>query len=406
MQQVRCQSDGRLRRLDTDARVARGGEACIYPVLGEPSLFAKVYHEPTPERGKKLEVMIANPPRNPTEAQKHRAYAWPSELITSPDGRVTVGFLMPRVSGMREIFDFYNPANRRKHCAYFDFRYLHQTARNLAGIIGALHATGYVIGDVSQRNCLVSDTAMVTMLDTDSYQIRDPIRGIVYHSRVSTPGFIAREIYPYTGEMRERTIEGDLFGLSVLIFLLLMEGHHPFSCKYTGTGESPPLQQSIGAGAFAFNPQRRHYGPMPSSPPLDLLHEDLRKLFLRSFVDGHRDPSSRPSTKDWQRALSLASKELRQCPRNPQHYYGGHLGGACPWCARVDAGLRDSFPRRPSTSARPVSCQAGAVSAPQQQSPANPSSSRTVAPFGPSARAWIAIAVVMVLAVVWYLLAR
>jgi DNA-binding helix-hairpin-helix protein with protein kinase domain len=345
IQQYRDALDGRTYYLETDKPVGGGGEAFVYRVQGDGSQLAKVYHKPRPDASAKLAFMLANPPNNPTATRNHQAYAWPTALITTVKSRSIVGFLMPHVTGMKEVFDFYNPGQRRKTCAKFTYRYLMQSARNIAGIMNELHSKGYVVGDVNQRNILVSDSAMVTVLDTDSFQCRDPKSGHLYLCRVRSDGFIAPEVYHRGLKDSERTIEQDLFGLAVLIFHLLMEGVHPFSAKYIGPGEPPHVQQSIIAGVFPYAQRNNLFVPMPTALPFETLNPELRQLFLRCFVDGHTTPAARPRAKEWQRALAKAAKELVVCERQPQHYYGGHLGGECPWCARVRRGLPDSFPQ-------------------------------------------------------------
>ena len=341
---VRDAADGRVYHLDTDAPVGKGGEADIYPVEGDVSRVAKVYKKPAPDRAAKLEFMLANPPTNPTEGQNHAAYAWPTALIRSWRGQNIVGFLMPRASRMKEVFEFYNPAQRRQICAQFTYQYLMQTARNIAGIMRELHSKGYVVGDVNQRNILVSDSALVTVLDTDSFQFRDPQTRTLYLCRVRTDGFIAPEAYATGLTDVQRTVEQDLFGLGVLIFHLLMEGVHPFACRYTSAGEPPNLQQSVIAGNFPYGRHSSDFGPMPTAPPFDMLAPEVAALFVQCFVDGHKMPSRRPTAEEWQRVLNRASRDLVACTRNPQHYYGRHLGQRCPWCARTDRGLLDSFP--------------------------------------------------------------
>jgi len=48
--------------------------------------------------------------------------------------------------GMHSILDFTIPDPPQK-CPFFNYTYLHRTARNLAAAFGALHARGYCIGD-------------------------------------------------------------------------------------------------------------------------------------------------------------------------------------------------------------------------------------------------------------------
>jgi len=352
LERVRDVATGKLYHLDPGPRID-GGEAFIFPVRGEPAIVAKIYRkdkrtskDDVVRRAAKLSFMLENPPSASAVAKNHYPYAWPTALLASPRGGTIVGFVMPRVRGMKEVFAFYNPAQRRQTCAFFNYRYLYQTARNIAGIMAEVHSKGYVVGDVNQKNIFVSDSALVTLLDTDSFQIHDPKSGLLHLCRVRTDGFIAPEVYRIGRDDVVRTVEQDLFGLSVLIFLLLMEGVHPFSCRYLGDGEPPKLQQSVIAGAFPYGRRIAQYAPMPTALPFEILPPSLRSLFVRCFVDGHDEPSKRPTAKEWQMALSKATDNLQTCTTNGQHVFGNHLGTECPWCVRVRLGLRDSFPSR------------------------------------------------------------
>jgi serine/threonine protein kinase len=345
---VRCQSNGRYISLERTSTLGVGGEACIYAAPQDPSLVAKVYHKPTDERARKLAVMLANPPDDPMVAQGHVSIAWPVDLLCSAAGE-TVGFLMPRMTGMNSILNFYNPRTRRQHCPLFNYLYLHRTARNLAAAVRALHERGYVIGDVNESNIFVADTALVTLVDTDSFQVCDPHSGAVYRCTVGKPEFTPPELQGVTFANIDRAPEHDLFGLAVVIFQLLMEGTHPFSGTFQGEGEPPSYQERISAGHFPYSGRRRvPYRPALAAPPFGILHPALRKLFVRCFKDGHRKPRVRPDARAWQNALNDAENALVACSTSDQHRYGDHIK-ICPWCERsAQLGGRDPFPSRQS----------------------------------------------------------
>jgi DNA-binding helix-hairpin-helix protein with protein kinase domain len=143
----------------------------------------------------------------------------------------------------------------------------------------------------------------------------------------------------------ERTEYEDRFGLAVLTFHLLMEGVHPFACKYVGQGEPPHHQQNIVSGNFAYSPRSSDFKPTPLAPSFEMVAPELRALFTRCFVDGHANPSARPSAKEWRDALNRAAAELVVCQENEHHYFGKHLGGRCPWCERKLIIGRDPFPK-------------------------------------------------------------
>jgi DNA-binding helix-hairpin-helix protein with protein kinase domain len=322
-----------------------GGEARIY-AMGT-GLAAKVYHRPTAEHAAKLAAMLANPPEDPTTGQGHTSIAWPSELLLSRQDDQVLGFLMPLVKGMSPIIDFYHPKTRRREHPLFNYLYLLRTARNLAGCAAALHARGYVIGDLNESNILLADTALVTLVDTDSFQVHDPANGKTYRCRVGKPEFTPPELQAVTFAQQDRLPEHDCFGLAVLLFQLLMEGTHPFAGRHFGPGEPPSLEQRIAAGQF---PYARASGPtqlpMRAAPPFETLHPALRELFIRCFVEGHSQPGSRPDAPSWQNTLEQVEGELATCAENEQHRYSAHLT-SCPWCERqrLLRGL-DPFPSR------------------------------------------------------------
>ncbi|MCG6134521.1 MAG: tetratricopeptide repeat protein [Nostoc sp. LLA-1] len=345
MQVLRCFPKQEI--INLSVSLGRGGEACIYAVPSSGDLVAKVYHKPTDAHAHKLRAMLANPPENPTASLGHISIAWPQDLLRATDAsHGIIGFLMPRIRGMRPIIDFYNPSTRRQHCPLFNYQYLLRTARNLAAAFAALHNSGYCVGDVNESNILVSDTALVTLVDTDSFQVRDPDNNdLVYRCPVGKPEFTPPELQNKTFAQHDREIVHDSFGLAVLVFQLLMEGTHPFSGIFQGIPEPPPYEARIAAGHFTYSQKRQvPYRPTPIAPAWEVLHPKLQELFLRCFEDGYNDPQLRPNAQTWLSALAEAEDSLITCTVNPQHRYNNHLE-SCPWCERASRlGGRDPFP--------------------------------------------------------------
>ena len=56
----------------------------------------------------------------------------------------------------------------------------------------ALHERGYVVGDVNESNILVNRGALVTLIDTDSFQVRSAEQ--VYRCRVGKPEYTPPEL--------------------------------------------------------------------------------------------------------------------------------------------------------------------------------------------------------------------
>ena len=342
------QSNGQLITLDPAFALGTGGEARVYAIPQEPSLVAKVYHEPTDDRARKLMVMLAHPPNNLLAAQEYVSIAWPVDLLLTTDRRhQCVGFLMPYMTGVHPIIEVYNPRTRRQKHPRFDYFHLHHTARNLAAVVHALHARGYVIADVKQSNIFVTDTALVALVDTDSFQVYDRRSGIVYRCLVGTPEFTPPELQGQRFTDTDRAPEHDFFGVAVIIFQLLMEGMHPFDGLFQGGGDPPPYEARIAAGYFPYSRERQGpFHPRPTALPFEILHPTLQRLFRCCFEDGHHTPKARPDAQAWRMALDAAKDHLITCPVNDQHRYGDHLS-ACPWCKRAgQLGGYDSFPSR------------------------------------------------------------
>jgi DNA-binding helix-hairpin-helix protein with protein kinase domain len=331
-------------RLDPSLELGAGGEARVFALPGDVERVAKIYRNPSEERARKIARMIAHPPLLGPDPEGAVRLAWPQEAVVDEEGR-PVGFLMARAEGPR-IFEFYNPVTRRAQAPLFHYGLLHRTAVNLAAAFAALHARSYRVGDVNESNILVAPEGAVTLVDTDGFQVPDPCG--IFRSGVGRPEFTPPELQGMAFAAVDRTPAHDHFGLGVLLFLLLMEGTHPFAVRVAGSAtEPPPLEERIRAGMFPYAGSRpRRAGCMPPrlAPSFGVLHPALRALFERCFVDGHQDPSARPAATEWRDALAAAQGELRRCDLNPQHRFGAHLGD-CPWCERTRLLRgRDPFP--------------------------------------------------------------
>jgi len=314
--------------------IASGGEANIHAVAGSEQFVAKIYHNPSAELALKVATMIARPPEDPMRATGHPSIAWPLErLWTADDDPRFVGFLMARVHNMWPIFHFYNPKTRRMLSPLFHYKYLVRTARNLAAAFNAIHARGYVVGDVNESNILVSETALVTIVDTDSFQVNTNEH--IYRCPVGKPEFTPPELQDVNFRDVDRRPEHDAFGLAVMVFMLQMEGIHPFAGRRVDGGEPETLGERIADGHYPYSVLRRGiYEPMLLAPPIGILHPDTRQLIRQCFEVGFSRPSGRPNAAAWQRVLDTAEENLTECTINPQHHY--RLGiGTCPWCERT-----------------------------------------------------------------------
>ncbi len=306
-----------------------GGEATVYRIAGEPHLLAKLYRKPREEQEIKVRWMVTHPPVDPAAKLGHTSISWPLQALYGEDG--FAGYLMPHIQDAVPLLTVFNPRLRLTTFQGFTQQHLYNTAFNLAAALGAIHARGYVVGDLNESNVLVARSTLVTVIDTDSFQVQSRIRGRprLHFCEVGKPEYFPPEMQGADLKTTVRQPEHDRFALGVLVFQLLMDGSHPFRARWTGSGEKPSLPERIRQGWFAYRDTQ-----IPGIEPigsLERLHPLVADLMRRCFILGHSAPETRPPPEEWEQALALAIGELVPC-RNG-HFHSPALD-ACPECAR------------------------------------------------------------------------
>ena len=319
--------------------IASSGEGKVW-TINRSGYLAKIYHSPTTERGEKLKVMIANPPNNPTASQNHISIAWPTDLLYDINGRC-VGFLMPHITKAKELLYVYNPKSRNKQAPHFNWYCLYITALNLASIIEAVHKKNYVIGDMKTQNILVTELGLVSIIDTDSFQVKDTQTGKVYRCSVGSEGFTPPELIGKNLSDLTQTRFNDRFRLAIIIYYLLF-GYHPFRGEWKGSGDPPGQDESVSKNLWPYG-QNSQIQLSQNEIPLDILHPQIKNLFLKCFNDCHNSPTSRPSPQEWFDALQLAISDLESCNQVANHSYS-RIFGRCYWCERANNLGVDIFP--------------------------------------------------------------
>jgi serine/threonine protein kinase len=331
------------------SEIGRGGEGTIYASPLNKQECAKIYSKLlSREDERKLELMVQNPPRDPTyDTRKHHSIAWPSALLFKDAGcSQRIGFLMPAVDAkiFRKAMSYMDPSDRtRLFGGGFNWKYLYTAAFNIVSCVAAIHEKGYCIGDINESNVLVAPNALITLIDCDSFQVSDHSSGKNYRCMVGKAEYAAPELQRKSYSEVDRTPESDCFALAVLIFQLLMEGTHPYQAKGRLVEDATSTQAKIVKGYFPYTMQDRNISAPDHAPPFNILHPEIQRLFHRCFVEGHQDPSARPMATEWFETLKKLGGWFTQCTVNQNHVFLDHLN-SCPWCKLANLTGKDPFP--------------------------------------------------------------
>ncbi|MHC5718011.1 MAG: WD40 repeat domain-containing protein [Nostoc sp.] len=118
----------------------------------------------------------------------------------------------------------------------------------------------------------------------------------------------------------------------MIIYQLLFGGQSPFAGKWIGAGETPETNELIRRGLWLYAPNSL-IQPVDRTIPLEIVHPEVRRCFLKCFNDGYQNSNLRPTAEDWVKALRLAVNELTICGKVNSHYYS-RTYGKCYWCDR------------------------------------------------------------------------
>ena len=345
---------GEIYNVDTQ-KLAGGGEGSIHNVIGNDLLVAKIFRpdKRNQDREEKLCYMV----QNPMTKEQLSYITWPLDVLYDMNG--FAGYIMQKVNNMQSLTALYSEEK-------YDLRYRLLAAYNVCVAIDAIHEAGQICGDLNPQNILINldssdeiNSFHVTLVDVDSYHVVTPTK--TYRCEVGLPDYLAPEIQNKmvngvtlrNASLPTYTQETDLFALAVHIFCLLMNGCHPFACAkrvngnlYDTMGQmkensnrnsvvAPQPIENIKTGYFPFFHQKENITVPVYAPFFDDLPEDIRLLFIKTFVDGYEKPDQRATTDEWIQVLksyvlqTRSDYSLLSCGKG--HYYF-NVGRDCPFC--------------------------------------------------------------------------
>ena len=310
------------RRLRHGPRRGKGGEGEVFSLENDTAHAVKLYTvSDLTEREDKVRAMIRD-----GMATQAPQVAFPLSVVRDEVGRFA-GFLMRNVLRLTPLHELYSPGSRKIHFPQADYRFLVRTAQNISKAISSIHAIGCVIGDINQSSILVSPSATVALIDSDSFQVNSGSQQ--YLCRVGVPEYTPPELQGSSLAKIARSPNHDAFGLAIVIFQLLFMGRHPFVGSVR-RGDIPALHESIRDFRFVYTEQRDvGMDQPPGTPSLSDFPRSLARAFESAFGKASQD--SRPSSLAWIEVLAELEQSLVQCQYQKLHWHSVEAP-ECPWC--------------------------------------------------------------------------
>ena len=301
-------------------KLGEGGEGEIYAVANDAQKVVKIYLPGKDGNAVKLPAMEGMTPRFTKERIGHPPLAWPEQSIRNQPSNTVVGFVMPRVNTDRTMTagEFFTPKVRQAKLR--DMNVLlsgiqirdtkWKIIRNLSNTMARVHEQGHLIGDINERNILVEpENGDVSIVDCDSFQIRDSENKVIYRCKVGRPDYTAPELLTrMQGACNEgkcpggppgkhqkgypcitRSQEHDRFGIAVIAFQLLMDGSHPYDCRIDeGRNRGADTRrEKIKQGYYPYSrskPSYIHVNNRENEIRYSKLPDNIKDLFERAFT--------------------------------------------------------------------------------------------------------------------------
>lgn len=308
-----------------------GGEGSLHQVKGFPQYVAKIYRPNKADsvRRKKIEYMVSIGAGLPTgTAAVH--FAWPQETLFDTNG-MFVGFLMEKAVSETNVAELCCGSDSPGDYWHINVG----VAANLALAVKKAHELNIILGDMNGKNYLLGKNGYVTIVDNDSFVLRDG-QGRQFLCNACIPELLPPELQ---GRPRlDYTFETDDFSLAIHIFMLLMNGAHPYTARKVAvqSSSSGVIRQvdAIKNCQSCFFLTANISSQLPQgTPSLSFLPEEIQQLFYQAFITGHQNPQNRPTAAQWYDALFRLNQMIIHCSApGSKHAYPSNNTG-CPWCA-------------------------------------------------------------------------
>ena len=260
-----------------------GGEGTVYSVRNLSNAVAKIYNNNacTERRRAKIQRIVSL-------GIQDKSICAPFAIVKDKKSTFA-GYLMPFASGeslQNRLFNFDRDG------------FLGWTRRDLVGLcltvlkiiqgVYSIPNHRILIGDINLGNFIVRNPRDVSLVDFDSIQIDE------FPCPVGKDEFTAPELLSNLSNRKDslRSRDNEAFSIAILLFLILCNNMHPFSCR---NGESPAT--NIIKGTFPYNADGSvsKYAPIGNWPFYwAALPAYIRSAFIQSFSS-----SNRTSVDEW-----------------------------------------------------------------------------------------------------------
>lgn len=294
--------------------VGKGGEGTVYQI--DKNLACKIYSLSKLTRAKieKIKLMISKPIYD-------QDICWPIDLVMNSYNEV-VGYTMPIAKGhllskiqSRAFVQEYFPKWKKKDIV--------QLAYTIIQKFYYLHQRNIIVGDINTRNIMFTSPTQVYFVDTDSYQIEG------FPCPVGTNEFTCRELLEKGSKFSEmlRQWGHENFSLAILIYVLFMNGKHPYAIR-GGSDPATNIKQDKFPFPYEANNSKgviisdsRYIDLIPVGPwklYWEMLPGYIRGAFYSTFNDkgNYHNPQQSISSESWLILIYEYLEDLKEEKKN------------------------------------------------------------------------------------------
>ena len=306
-----------------------GGAAGVTYFTRDRRSVVKLFKNPPPDMKRILEEVIGTFNCVGTDSYWQQFMSWPDGIVITPNLGVRMPCAPREMDKMTWVIfpKLYNrlPSQKKNW-----FNRLLMAIR-LTRAIARMHRSGVAHSDLSPNNIMADPVkGTINLIDLDGLVVPGFLPPQVLGIQTISPQkFLSGKAHP--------SVPTDRHALAVLLHQLLLF-RHPFrGPKVYSRDVEEDERLALGETAvFVDHPNDRSNRPQQAFWPTRLLGETMTSLFVRSFVQGLRDPSSRPTASEWETALVRLSDRIVGCGGKgcAEKYFPVTEGMSisCPWC--------------------------------------------------------------------------